>query len=130
MRLGFLRCGRSGAVTYEYIKRRNRAAYDGNIKLDQALIRLGYLSPEEIVFCNERYGVDVEQYVGSSRETEVHNIPASIETELLLQQDYPLLDFRNWSATCGRFARCWNQILRVQTMSRKLSRPMLTLFLP
>ncbi|PMD37013.1 hypothetical protein L207DRAFT_586692 [Hyaloscypha variabilis F] len=109
MRLGFLRSGRSGAANYEHIKRRNRAAHDGNMELDQALIRLGYLSPEEIGFCNERYGVDIQQYVGSPRQTEVLNMHASIGTELLLQKDLneeleiPLARFQELERDLWRF---------------------------
>ncbi|KAE9378709.1 hypothetical protein N431DRAFT_450654 [Stipitochalara longipes BDJ] len=87
IRRGFLRTGRGGAANHEFIKARNRAAHDGDLKLDQALIRLGYLSPEEIAFCDERYGVDTQQYVGSPRQTEVCNIHACIETELMIQKD-------------------------------------------
>jgi hypothetical protein len=109
MRLGFLRSGHIGAANYEHIKRRNRAAHDGNLEPDQALIRLGNLSPEGIGFCNERYGIDIQQYVGSPRQTEVLNMHASIETEVLLQKDLneeleiPLARFQELERDLWRF---------------------------
>jgi GH24 family phage-related lysozyme (muramidase) len=57
------------------------------LELDQALIRLGYLSEDGIAFCDERYGVDTARYVGKERVTEVCNMHACVETEASLRKE-------------------------------------------
>lgn len=131
-----MRSGRGAAANHEFIRARDRAAHDGDLEFDQALIRLRYLSVEEIVFCGERYGVDTELYVGSKDPTEVYNIHACVETELLLQNELRkelegfFARFQKLEASCGSIAPHLYEVMRATIRSGKVLRPILTLFHP
>lgn len=92
IRIRTMHDGNKGGLNHwEAIEKGNRAAHDGDLRLDSALITLGFFGAEDVELCKGKYGCDVLQFVGSSAtlqplldwpcRAKMYNLRAYIETE-------------------------------------------------
>ncbi|KAE9378708.1 hypothetical protein N431DRAFT_450653 [Stipitochalara longipes BDJ] len=73
------------------IEKGNRAAHDGDCRLDCTLFTVGAFDDAELQYCNQKYGQNLERFIGSSEtlkpliewrlRTKMWNLHAYIDTE-------------------------------------------------